>query len=94
MPQIIPIRDLKNTNTISQLCHESKEPIFVTKNGYGDMVLMSMETYEGLGLAHETYCLLKEAEFEAQKTTRRFTHDEVFASLRENITNATETESV
>lgn len=46
MPLIIPIRDLKNTSEISQLCHESKEPIFVTKNGYGDMVIMSMKTYE------------------------------------------------
>ncbi len=46
MPQIIPIRDLKNTSEISQMCHESKEPIFVTKNGYGDMVIMSMEIYK------------------------------------------------
>ena len=46
MPEIIPIRDLKNTNAISQRCHETAEPIFVTKNGYGDMVIMSMEMYE------------------------------------------------
>ncbi len=46
MPQIVPIRDLKNTNKISQMCHDSEEPIFVTKNGYGDIVMMSMETYE------------------------------------------------
>ena len=45
MPQIIPIRDLKNTNAISQRCHDSKEPIYITKNGYGDMAIMSMETY-------------------------------------------------
>ena len=41
MPEIIPIRDLKNTNAISQRCHETQEPIFVTKSGYGDMVIMS-----------------------------------------------------
>ena len=35
MPEIIPIRDLKNTNAISQRCHETQEPIFVTKSGYG-----------------------------------------------------------
>ncbi len=46
MPRIIPIRDLKNTSKISQMCHESKEPIFVTKNGYGAMVIMSMQMYE------------------------------------------------
>ena len=46
MPQIIPIKDLKNTTRISEMAHGSSEPIFVTKNGYGDMVFMSMETLE------------------------------------------------
>jgi PHD/YefM family antitoxin component YafN of YafNO toxin-antitoxin module len=46
MPHIIPIRDLKKTSEISQMCKASNEPIFVTKNGYGDMVLMSMNVYE------------------------------------------------
>ena len=44
--QIVPIRDLRNTNEISERCRQSAEPIFVTKNGYGDMVIMSMESYE------------------------------------------------
>lgn len=48
MAHIIPIRDLKNTSEISELCRNSKEPIFITKNGYGDMVIMSMEVYEGI----------------------------------------------
>lgn len=46
MPRIIPIKELKNTGEISQLCHAVGEPVFITKNGYGDMVLMSMEIYE------------------------------------------------
>jgi len=46
VPKIIPIRDLKKTSEISQMCHASDEPIFVTKNGYGDMVIMSMKLYE------------------------------------------------
>lgn len=46
MPQIIPIKDLKNTSEISEMCHKTDEPIYVTKNGYGDMVIMSMELYE------------------------------------------------
>ena len=46
MPQIIPIKELKNTAEISDMCHKSEEPIYVTKNGYGDMVIMSMESYE------------------------------------------------
>ncbi|MBR3761217.1 MAG: type II toxin-antitoxin system Phd/YefM family antitoxin [Lachnospiraceae bacterium] len=46
MPQIIPIKDLKNTSEISELCHKSDEPIYITKNGYGDMVIMSIDIYE------------------------------------------------
>ena len=46
MPQIIPIKDLKNTSEISEMCHKTDEPIYITKNGYGDMVIMSMEIYE------------------------------------------------
>lgn len=46
MPQIIPIKDLKNTSEISEMCHKAEEPIYITKNGYGDMVIMSMEVYE------------------------------------------------
>lgn len=46
MPQIIPIKELKNTAEISELCHKVDEPIYITKNGYGDMVIMSMEIYE------------------------------------------------
>lgn len=46
MPKIIPIKDLKNTSDISGMCHRTDEPIYVTKNGYGNMVIMSMESYE------------------------------------------------
>ena len=46
MPKIIPIKDLKNTVALSKICHESQEPIYVTKNGYGDMVIMSMSVFE------------------------------------------------
>lgn len=48
MPQIIPIKDLKNTSEVSDMCHKAEEPIYITKNGYGDMVIMSMEIYENI----------------------------------------------
>ena len=48
MPQIRPITDLRNTNEISDLCHAKNEPIFITKNGYGDLVVMSVQTYEAM----------------------------------------------
>ena len=46
MPTIIPIRDMRDTSKISEMCHATDEPIFVTKNGYGDMVIMSIAAYE------------------------------------------------
>lgn len=46
MPCIIPINKLRDTMEISDMCSSKQEPIFITKNGYGNMVIMSMETYE------------------------------------------------
>ena len=46
MPKIIPINKLKNTAEISNLCKENKEPIFVTKNGYNSLVVMSEECFD------------------------------------------------
>ena len=60
--RIIPIKDLKDTAKVSALCHESNEPIFVTKNGYGDMVLMSMETFENLNRMKQIYRDLEQSE--------------------------------
>lgn len=62
--QIVPIRDLRDTNAISEACNRSREPIFITKNGYGDMVLMNMEVYERLTSSAELYKKLMEAERE------------------------------
>lgn len=44
--KIVPIRDLKNTVKIEELCSETKEPVFVTKNGYGKLVVMDIECFE------------------------------------------------
>ena len=55
MPQIMPIKDLKNTSEISDICHKSEEPIYITKNGYGDMVIMSMEDYQSIMQKVEVY---------------------------------------
>jgi PHD/YefM family antitoxin component YafN of YafNO toxin-antitoxin module len=62
MPQIIPIKDLKNTSEISNLCHRADEPVFVTKNGYGDLVIMSMEAYEKTVYLQDIYAKLEIAE--------------------------------
>lgn len=67
MPRIIPIRDLKDTAAISQMCSESSEPVYITKNGYGDMVIMSMRAYEEKLLLADVYSKLSEAETELKE---------------------------
>jgi len=66
MPRIRPITDLRNTNEISDLCHSKMEPIFITKNGYGDLVVMSIESYEQILAVNETDAAISEAEFEKE----------------------------
>jgi prevent-host-death family protein len=61
MPTIRPSADLRNKyNEISELCHEYSEPVFITKNGTGDLAVMSIETYEFLAGKLELYTLIDE----------------------------------
>ncbi|MBE3594847.1 MAG: type II toxin-antitoxin system Phd/YefM family antitoxin [Candidatus Carbobacillus altaicus] len=86
MPQIRPVSDLRNHFAeISRVVHETSEPVFLTKNGYGDMVVMSFEAYEKLQFESEVYFKLKEAELQAKQTNQRFSHKEVFDSLRQTM---------
>ncbi len=62
MPLIIPIRYLTDISAVSQMCNESNEPIYITKNGYGDMVIMSMTAYEEKLWLLDTYAKIAEAE--------------------------------
>lgn len=64
MPQIIPIRDLKNTTEISKMCKEADGPIYITKNGYGDMVIMSIEMYDKSLFITDVYNKLTAAEIQ------------------------------
>ena len=85
MPRIIPIRDLKNTAAVSQMCSESKEPVYITKNGYGDMVVLSYDVYEKLQYELGVSAKLREAEIEAETTQERFLHEDVMADLRQKL---------
>ena len=64
--QCIPIRDLKNTAAVSEMCKKSAAPIFVTKNGYNDMVIMSAEVYDRIRLV-SVYEKLMEAEADIEE---------------------------
>ena len=89
MPQIRPISDLRNKFTeISRIVHEDKEPVFLTKNGYGDMVVMSIDDYKARKFTHDVDIKLLEARDEAMNTDKRLTHEEVMRHMREIIINA------
>ena len=64
MPTIIPIRDLRNTSNISEIAHKQQEPIFVTKNGYSDLVVMSAELYEKIAFENRIDKAIEDAERE------------------------------
>ncbi|GHV31330.1 antitoxin [Spirochaetia bacterium] len=99
IPHIRPVSELRNKfSEISRQVHETNEPVYLTKNGRGDMVVMSMEAYEqdranqrfvNQGLDEwEVYLKLKEAEIEAESTTKRYSHEEVMASMEKIIAEA------
>ena len=88
VPHIRPVSDLQNSfSDISRLVHESAEPVFLTKNGRSDMVVMSIEAYENNAFQTELYHKLREAETQAESTAKRYSHDEVMARLQSIIGN-------
>ena len=82
MPQIRPITDLRNTTEISDLCHARREPVFITKNGYGDLVVMSIETYEAMLETASMDSAIAEAEAEFERDGQLYDAKDTLASLR------------
>ncbi len=81
MPNIRPISDLRNnSNEISEFCRNTREPVFITKNGVGDMVVMNIEDYEKQQAQLELYAKLAEAEAEILQVKMEWT----FLNLPEN----------
>ncbi len=86
MKMIRPVSDLRNSFAdISRTVHETAKPVFLTKNGYGDMVVLSMEAYESLQFESEVYFKLQAAEREAELTDKRYSSKEVLQAMRETI---------
>ena len=86
MPKIRPISDLRNNaNDISEFCHNSREPIFITTNGVGDMVVMSVETYERQQALINLYAKLAEAEEEIANGAEGENFFEVARQLRNSV---------
>jgi len=85
MPAIRPSADLRNKyNEISAFCHEHSEPVFITKNGKGDLAVLSIEAYERLCGKFELFRLLNEG-LEAEKAGRARPFEEALADIRKGL---------
>ena len=86
MPVIKPISDLRNkSNEISEIAHNSDEPIFITKNGEGDLVVMSMAYYSKLQLKLDLFSKLAVAQSQKAAGDRGRTLSSVMKDLRKLI---------
>lgn len=87
MPTIRPMADLRDTGKIAELCYQKNEPVFITKNGSGHLVVMSMDTYEKqIGLL-DVYRKLGAAEKQLEDGVPLLDGDDVFKRLREKHGN-------
>ena len=78
-----PVSDMRNNyEDISKTVHETQQPVFLTKNGNCDMVVMSMEAYEKMRFESEVWSKLADAEREAELTDERFSSKDVLAVMR------------
>ena len=95
MPDIRPISDLRNHFAeITKDVQRTNEPVFLTKNGVGTIVVMSMEAYEQNRYESEVYDKLCEAELQAASVTERQSHQDVMARARERLSAIEENERV
>lgn len=81
MPKITSSADLRNNyNEISNFCHQYDEPVFITKNGKGDLAVMSIEVYEKLTARFELYGALKQGldDIEAGRVISAEDAEEIF----------------
>ena len=86
MTQIRPVSDLRNKfSEIETLIAERHAPVFLTQNGYGSMVVMSIEMYDRL--TNNIEAKLDEADLQAKMDPTRYTHEQVFSSIREQLRN-------
>ena len=72
MPMIIPICDLRNTSEISDLAHKRQEPIYITKNGYSDLVVMSAELFDKFARVNKIDQAIEDAEREVARLEGKY----------------------
>lgn len=86
MPIIKPISDLRNNfNQISETCHEGGQPVFITKNGQGDLVVMSIALYEEQQSLIKLYEKLSMAQAQSVAKVPRISHEDLVVKMRKML---------
>ena len=86
MNMIRSVSDLRSKFAdISKTVHETDQPVFLTKNGHIDMVVLSLETFENLQFESEVYFKLQEAEKETELTEQRYSSKDALKAMKDTI---------
>ncbi len=82
LPKVLPVNELKNTSNIMKVCKECDGPIIITKNGYGEAVMMSIEVYEEMITQMKVAALIDESVDEVERGAEMTPSDEFFKQLK------------
>ena len=82
LPKILPVNELKNTASIMKTCQESPVPIVITKNGYGEAVMMSVKLYEEMFAKMQAAALINESLDDIENGAKPINGDEFFSKMR------------
>lgn len=83
LPKILPVNELKNTANIMKTCKESSTPIVITKNGYAEAVIMSVQLYEELFTKMQVAALINDSLDKMKNDKNMIEGKEFFDSMRE-----------
>lgn len=82
LPKVLPVNELKNTANIMKICQESERPIVITRNGYGEAVMMSIKVYEELVVKMKTAALINESLEEIDNGAEMISGKDYFKNLK------------
>lgn len=82
LPKILPVNELKNTANIMKTCKESDVPIVITKNGYGEAVMMSLKLYEEMFAKLQAAALINAGLDEIESGAKPVSGEEFFNNIK------------
>jgi len=86
MPHIHPATELKsNFAHLAKICQSENEPVYLTRKGHGDLVLMSLASFQQIQAKLELYQKIDEAELESKTSSLRLSHEDVMQNLRSRL---------